>query len=48
MKYVAEERGAFLSKNGPPVNTDWPIHDFAVTTAPAQKIDGITTVKFEI
>ena len=37
-----------LSKNRPPVNTDWPIHDFTVITAPVQNIDGIITVKFEM
>ena len=48
MKCVSEERDTFLSKNWPPVNTDLPIHDFTVTTAPVQNIDGITTVKIEM
>ena len=46
LKCVAEERGLFLSKILTLVNTDWPIHDFTVTIAPVQNIDGIITVKF--
>ena len=52
---MTEERGAFLPKNGPPVNAELleaererPMHDFPVSTAPMQNIDGIITAKFEM
>ena len=52
LKFVAEERGAFLPKKMITCkyrfarSRERPIHYFKVSTGPAKNIDGIITVKF--